>query len=142
MPIIITNNQPMDLPLNEADLISTGETTLKRHQAAASVVGIGFITSDYMQFLNETYRDKNHPTNTLSFPYNCTLVGQLFLGDIYMAPQVLAQESPKAQLGSYYRRILIHSILHLLGYDHQTPESAKIMVKAEEQAQQACILNS
>jgi probable rRNA maturation factor len=63
-----------------------------------------------MRAYNREHRGKDYPTDVLSFPYGWSEEGFPFLGEIVIAPAA-AREG----LG----KLLIHGILHLLGYDHE-----------------------
>jgi len=90
--------------------------------------------------LNETYRHKSGPTNVLSFPFEAPPglpeeeAGAL-LGDIAICAQVVsreAQEQDKA-LQSHWAHMVVHGVLHLLGYDHLNDEEAEEMESLEIQ---------
>lgn len=96
--------------------------------------------NENIQIVNRDYRDKDQPTDVISFAYLDTeddfqLGPYLTLGDI-----VISLERVKEQAGDYnhsFKRefyyVLTHGILHLLGYDHIKDEDKKIMRKKEEE---------
>ena len=101
---------------------------------------IRFIKSDEMTRLNNQYRHKNNPTNVLSFPSELPneILAQLeipFIGDIIICPEVLLQESidQNKDLEFHWAHIVIHGVLHLLGYDHIDETDAHIMQNLEIQ---------
>ena len=95
--------------------------------------------------LNKKHRKKNYPTNVLSFSYmeelnlsiysiKESLPDEFYIGDIAISIDTLLQESVKYNipLNDHFKHILVHGVLHLLGYDHETNEKdAEIMQKAE-----------
>ncbi|MBB71927.1 MAG: rRNA maturation RNase YbeY [Legionellales bacterium] len=86
--------------------------------------------------LNETYRDKQGPTNVLSFPFDVPEGVDIdLLGDIVICAPVMAQEA--AQQGkqpiAHWAHLTIHGTLHLLGYDHIEDDEAEIMENLETQ---------
>lgn len=96
-----------------------------------------------LQELNKNFRNKNNPTNVLSFPdidYNniATLEkilkeNYLYLGDIAFAYETIMIEA-KTQGKPFFNHmihLMVHSILHLLGYDHICEQEAKIMEDIE-----------
>lgn len=88
-----------------------------------------------IQELNKQYRKKDSPTNVLSFPMPPTGAPIWQAGDIVISlPTLLreAQEQSKS-LTAHFTHLLIHSALHLQGYDHITPDEAQIMEKKEVQ---------
>src|SRR5262249_7851248 len=84
-----------------------------------------FVGPKAMQAINHTYRGRNYPTDVLSFHYpGETIAGIPFLGEIIVAPQVAwAYAGASAGRGEReVRKLLVHGILHLLGYDHETDD--------------------
>lgn len=80
------------------------------------VVSLSFITKEKMRKINNKYRKKNRPTDVLSFNMN---EGKL-LGDIFICPS-LAKKNARSYGVTYkseLARLLVHGLLHLLGYDH------------------------
>ena len=82
--------------------------------------------------LNGAYRGKPAPTNVLSFPSTGLLPvdGEpRFLGDVILALETLQREA--ADLGlplqHHMQHLVVHGMLHLLGYDHQTDADAEAM---------------
>tara|TARA_A100001015_G_C15001806_1_gene718825 strand:- start:859 stop:1401 length:543 start_codon:yes stop_codon:yes gene_type:complete len=99
------------------------------------LLNISYVTNQEMQQINAKFRDKNKPTNILSFPAQAP-TGMIFenhLGDLILAPEVISQEAKdlNQDLNLYYAHIFIHGVLHLKGYDHITDEDAEVMEKLE-----------
>jgi probable rRNA maturation factor len=94
--------------------------TLGRTGNSLSVV---FIGSSRMREINRRYRGKDVPTDVLSFRYHGEMVeGMAFLGEIVISPEI-AYKSAVARgmkFEAEIRTLLLHGILHLLGYDHET----------------------
>ncbi len=86
--------------------------------------------------LNGSYRGKLKPTNVLSFPAVPMLPVEgepRFLGDIVLAFETLQREADDlgVPLAHHMQHLVVHGILHLVGYDHQTDEQAKEMESLE-----------
>jgi probable rRNA maturation factor len=87
--------------------------------------------------LNGSYRGKPAPTNVLSFPAGPTVpIGEddpQFLGDVVLALETLQREA--AELGlpveHHMQHLVVHGLLHLLGYDHGTDQEAQAMESLE-----------
>ena len=79
--------------------------------------------------LNMTFRAKDKPTNVLSFPAG----REDYLGDVAMAYGVTRKEAreQKKPLSDHATHLVVHGVLHLLGYDHETAKAAKIMEPLE-----------
>lgn len=92
---------------------------------------IRVVANQEIQELNRLYRHKDKPTNVLSFPFDVDLPeGEaVLLGDVVIASCVVAEEA-KAQgktLEAHWQHMIIHGLLHLLGYDHITDDEAEEM---------------
>ena len=83
--------------------------------------------------LNNRFRKINLPTNVLSFPSFIERNKKIFLGDIIFSAETIFKEAKRDKKSSnnHLIHLFIHGILHLLGYDHQTENNAKIMESLE-----------
>lgn len=99
-----------------------------------------FFTYDYIiQKFNLRYRDKNSPTNVLSFPLfsRDEIMGgndTMALGDIMLGYDTIEKQTQEygISMEEHTTHLLIHGFLHLLGFDHSTQESALKMEAIEE----------
>lgn len=119
------------LPVN-ADFNRWVETALNGRSDAELTLRI--VDRDESQELNSRYRGKDKPTNVLSFPAELpSEINIPLLGDIVIcAPLVFqeAAEQSKSQ-SSHWAHLVIHGVLHLLGYDHQEEQEAEEMEAKE-----------
>ena len=94
-----------------------------------------------MQRLNARYRRKNAPTDVLSFSSVGTLPGgEKILGDVVISVEQAKRQARerKKTLEEELEALLIHGILHLLGYDHErSPEEARAMRRVERRVRRA-----
>jgi probable rRNA maturation factor len=116
------------------------KAALDNRSANANVV-IKVVSTAEMTQLNATYRHKEKPTNVLSFP--CQLPPPLRknqLGDIAICSQVVEKEAleQKKSLDAHWAHMVVHGVLHLLGYDHEQEEQALIMEEIERTILQDC----
>jgi probable rRNA maturation factor len=84
--------------------------------------------------LNKQYRHKPGPTNILSFPTDIPEgIGLNLLGDLVVCAPVLEREAIEQQklLTHHWAHIIVHGVLHLLGYDHIEEDEAEIMENKE-----------
>jgi probable rRNA maturation factor len=89
--------------------------------------------------LNETYRGASGPTNVLSFPFDEKTPEPLpLIGDIVVCAPVVAREAEQQNkaLNAHWAHMIIHGVLHLLGYDHQNDSEAAIMEALETEIMQ------
>lgn len=87
--------------------------------------------------LNYNYRGINEVTDVLSFVWQeDKVIKSRFLGQVYVCyPQIVRQAKQlRISVQEEFVRILVHGILHLAGYDHQTKKTAGRMLKLQEEA--------
>ena len=98
------------------------------------VISIFLTSNKEIKKLNNQYRNKNKPTNVLSFPMQSSLDGIHLLGDIVLSNQTLLEESIKQKVTKYdyLCKMTIHGMLHLLGYDHIKEKDYKKMFHMEQ----------
>lgn len=106
-------------------------------------VSVKFTSDEEVRQLNRDYRGKDKATNVLSFPMAApadleVVSGPgLLLGDIVLAHGVCAAEAAEkgTAVETHAAHLLVHGMLHLLGYDHETnDEDAEEMEEVERQA--------
>ena len=135
-----------EYPLNPERLSQAAATVLAQHDvdAGAGMV-IAFSENDEVQALNLAHRGVDAPTDVLSFPFEDDLPIEIagseapYLGDLVIAyPYASAQA---ARLGHDLMDnlclLVVHGTLHLLGYDHGTPEERAEMWQAQAEALEA-----
>lgn len=80
--------------------------------------------------LNSDYRNKDKPTNVLSFPFEAPEhIEMPFLGDLVVCAAVVAQEAKEQDkpVTNHWAHLCVHGLLHLLGYDHIDETEAQEM---------------
>jgi probable rRNA maturation factor len=104
--------------------------TLGEHQNG--IINIAFLPDEEIQVLNNTYRNKDSTTDVLSFHYfddysdvdPSETAGEIILSESRILAQALEHNhSPEREC----EILIIHSLLHLLGYDHETDEEYERM---------------
>lgn len=90
-------------------------------------VAIRITDEDEMQSLNCKWRNIDSPTNVLSFPLH--EAGAPLFGDVVICAPVLRREAVQQAkpLNAHWAHMIIHGILHLIGYDHGNEKEAEIM---------------
>ena len=88
-----------------------------------------------MRNLNRTWRGMDAPTNVLSFPAG-DIGAQDFLGDVVLAHETTCQEAREQNiaLGDHVSHLVVHGVLHLLGFDHTEDDAAERMETLERAA--------
>jgi len=90
------------------------------------------------QHLNNQYREINSPTNVLSFPFEVPEIfkdqqQQVILGDLVICAPIVEKESLQQNktIEEHWAHMVVHGVLHLLGYDHLNNKDAEEMEKME-----------
>jgi probable rRNA maturation factor len=88
-----------------------------------------------MRTLNRTWRGKDAPTNVLSFPAG-HVGAQGFLGDVVLAHETARKEAREQTIAlqDHVSHLVVHGVLHLLGFDHTEDEAAERMETVERTA--------
>lgn len=135
----IQNEQ--DYKMDAARLQMASEAVLMRHDVDEdSSLSIVFVDDAYIQGLNLQFRGIDAPTDVLSFPADeppVDIEGEPpYLGDLIIAyPYASAQAAREGHpLDDSLALLVVHGTLHLLGYDHDTPETKAEMWAAQEAA--------
>ena len=107
-------------------------------------IGISLVNLDEIQKFNRDFRNKDKPTDILSFPYHTELeAGEKIvpesdddknLGDIIICPKYVNNDLERWQKTFEERMqiLLVHGICHLLGYDHIEDSDYEVMKKQEK----------
>jgi len=108
-------------------------------------VAVKLTDDEEVHGLNRAYRDKDRPTNVLSFPMvQADLLegtantddGEVLLGDIVLAEGVCAREAAEKGISitDHAAHLIVHGTFHLLGYDHMEDAEAEAMEALETQS--------
>ena len=115
------------------------ENVINKFSAFFSVskleVDISFCTENEITKLNKKFRGKNNPTNVLSFSDgSIDQTGDEFhLGDIFLGYEIINKEAKKLNIPpvNHLNHLIVHGVLHLLGYEHEDAIQAQIMENKE-----------
>ena len=96
-------------------------------------ITIRFVDLEEGQALNREYRHKDYATNVLSFPYETE---PTVFGDLVVCAPVVAREASEQgkALLAHYAHLIVHGMLHLQGYDHETGEEDARRMEDTERA--------
>jgi probable rRNA maturation factor len=118
--------------------VVSAAAALAAHAAFAghttSTACIALSDDENVQSLNATYRGKNKPTNVLSFPAGSgPRDGVIPLGDVVLAGETVAREAQEQGIKplQHLQHLVVHGLLHLLGFDHETEDEATEMEALE-----------
>jgi conserved hypothetical protein TIGR00043 len=84
-------------------------------------LSIALVSDAQIKRLNKLYRNKDKPTDVLSFPIGEKVEDWLILGDIVISVDTAKRQAQELghSLEEELKRLLVHGLVHLLGYDHE-----------------------
>ena len=132
MNVFLANEQT--LPADEARLSALARHTLDQENMAGSAeLSVLLVGADHIKRLNARFAGNDYATDVLSFPMMEDEEVSPVLGDIVIAPEVAQQNAQRLghSLDEELEILLVHGILHLLGYDHQGPRDKENMDKRQ-----------
>lgn len=118
----------------------TSQAILALINAGNVHVNIILSGNEFIKDINSSYRGKDYPTDVISFayreePFPDATGGPEELGDIYISLEKTLEQSAEygVSFSDELKRLLVHGMLHLAGYDHErSAEDEKIMEAEEE----------
>lgn len=141
MPVLIRNEEALPELLEREELEGICRHVLAAEGVERDVeISLSIVNADEMHELNREWRGIDRTTDVLSFecdsafdsdiPDGCPLE----LGDIILAPEVIAKQAPGFgnTPADECRLMLVHGMLHLLGYDHIQDDEAEVMESRED----------
>lgn len=120
----VSNRQ--GLPVDEEALAELARRALEAEGVREGELSLSFVTEEEMARLHRRYLGEPGPTDVLSFP----LGEDGLVGDVVVCPAVAARNNP--DLASELRLLVVHGVLHLLGYDHEDPGDRAVMWARQE----------
>ena len=151
MPIIVQNDQRA-IAIDQKWVGRTAEAILSVARAETAELSVLLVSDRRMRALNRRYRKKDRSTDVLAFPltatYHSVKRGQIYfprlkinqspvlLGDVVISMQTAKRQAKELghSLRDEIERLLVHGILHLLGYDHERNVRAAAAMARKERA--------
>ena len=127
------------------ELIRTWVEAALNDQRDVAELTVRIVADEEIQELNRNYRHKDKPTNVLSFPFEKIDGIELpLLGDIVICAAVVAREAQQQHkpLLNHWAHMVVHGVLHLLGYDHIDEVEAEEMETLEIKVLQGLGINN
>lgn len=140
---VVSHREPEPLDLSAFERLAA--FVLEREEAPVAIeLSVAVVGLEEMSALNLRFRGTEGPTDVLSFGCDdpCAVVGPdepVTLGDVVVAPEVA--EAQASEYGHTVEEelnlLLVHGVLHLLGYEHESDEEAAVMQARERVLLQA-----
>ncbi|MDQ7009819.1 MAG: rRNA maturation RNase YbeY [Candidatus Gracilibacteria bacterium] len=113
------------------------EISLIENKDISGILNIVFVSNKEIQELNKKYRKIDKITDVLSFHYYddfSNLDKEEIAGEIILSEDKIIEQGKEYKLGNEleFYKLLIHSSLHILGYDHESDEDYSIMKEKED----------
>lgn len=126
-----------DAEVPASRVISTWVRAVLRYVGRTDAeVTVRVVSEREMRALNQRFRDRAEATNVLSFPFEDPPGMQTdILGDVVVCAPVVAREAARFGLPgkSRWAHMVVHGVLHLCGFDHESGKDAAVMEAAEKQ---------
>jgi probable rRNA maturation factor len=122
--VVLSDRQ--ELRTDHQALTELARRTLDHEGAGPVELSVALVSIEEMSDLHRRFAGRSDPTDVLSF----TMDEEGLLGDVVICPEVAARQG--ADLDAELRLLLVHGILHLLGYDHQEEEERRAMWERQE----------
>jgi probable rRNA maturation factor len=121
-----------EMPVDHEPLVALAERTLAGEGLTEAELSVSLVTAEEMSDLHERYLGEPGATDVLSFPLdeNSPEGGPHLLVDVVICPEVAASQNE--DLHAELRLLLVHGILHLLGYDHESDDDRARMWERQE----------
>jgi probable rRNA maturation factor len=129
------NQLQLSLQFGDIPYAARHRTALPRHKVSRWIrhalsddaqITVRIVNAEEGQRLNRDFRQKDYPTNVLTFDYaQATQESPWVMADLVLCAPVVAQEA-KAQgktLQAHYAHLLVHGTLHAQGWDHETSDA-------------------
>jgi probable rRNA maturation factor len=136
---VLVNNRQKKVRLNLQRLRLIAEEIMRCEQVEENAeLSVVLCDDEFIQKLNQEYLGKNRPTDVLSFPIEEEDFEQevRLLGDVVISLETASRQAEKMgnSVGLEVAFLLIHGILHLLGYDHKLNKGEMMRMKQREES--------
>jgi probable rRNA maturation factor len=131
-PRVFLSNRQNDRAVAEEELRTLARDTLRGEGVDRAELSLSFVDAEEIAELHERFMEVPGPTDVLSFPLeDVDEEGVRLLGDVVVAPAEAARNDPDDP-DRELRLLVVHGILHLLGYDHEDDGARTRMWERQE----------
>jgi probable rRNA maturation factor len=134
--IDLFNESGLDIPLLESDFLEMAKLVSIGESRYFSLLELVYVDEKTIVEVNKKYLNRDYVTDIITFPYSDSesdLTSQEIEGTIYMCNQRIREQADELSLPitEEFRRVYIHGLLHLCGYNDDNSES-KMKMTAKE----------
>lgn len=125
------DNVAHPFPENEADFIKWLSNVAKEENKSISTLNYIFCSDDYLLDINIKYLGHDYYTDIITFPYK---EGEELESDLYISLDRVKENAHDFMVtfDNELKRVMVHGLLHLMGYGDKSPDQSKIMREKEE----------
>ena len=141
-PIVVAVDEQDELVVDLDRWSALAQAALQHEGVTTGELNLLFVETDSIRELNREHMGKDRPTDVLSFPLDDDdgLPGETLLGDVVVCPAVAAANAPEHDGQGHHRGsvddeialLVVHGVLHVLGYDHINDDEAEEMEALEQ----------
>ena len=108
------------------------EKTILIEEKKAGDISFIFCSNDYLLSINKEYLNHHYYTDVITFDY---VEDDLISGDIFISTEMVEENAQEFNVSfqNELNRVMIHGVLHLIGYKDKTESEQKLMTKKEDQ---------
>jgi len=131
VPILFYHEDVKPLKLERRKIKSWISSVIISENKKTGSINFIFCSDDYLLNVNKQYLDHDYYTDIITFDY---VEGKIISGDIFISVDRVADNASKFQVSfdEELRRILVHGVLHLLGYPDKDPAEKTVMTGKED----------
>ncbi len=141
-PVVIAVDEQDELAIDLDRWAALALATLKQEGVQRGELNLLFVGTESIHELNRDHMGKDQPTDVLSFPLDDDddLPGETLLGDVVVCPSVAVTNAPEHAGQGHHSGspddemalLVVHGVLHVLGYDHMNDDEAEVMEALEQ----------
>ena len=140
--VVVAVDEQDELVVDLGRWSALAQAAFQHRAVTAGELNLLFVDTDSIHELNREHMGKDWPTDVLSFPFDDDddLPGETLLGDVVVCPAVAAANAPEHNGQGHHRGsvedeialLVVHGVLHVLGYDHTNDDEAEEMEALEQ----------
>lgn len=129
---MIEINNLTNFAVDKAFFLGVAKKVLKGENKGKEHLSIAFVVPEEIQKLNKKYRKKDSPTDVLSFEKVTEFKDEV--SEVIICPAIVREKSQNSSLPlkKELAKVLIHGILHVLGYDHERSKAEEEKMFSKE----------
>jgi rRNA maturation RNase YbeY len=133
-PIQLFNTSGIEIPIMETDAIFLLDAVSKHFEVDFELVEVVYVDEAEIQRINTEYLNHEYVTDIITFRLDEQQADSAIEGTIYCCAQRIFEQAEEfdQQPRTEFLRVLIHGLIHLNGYNDQTPEEKKEMTRLED----------